>query len=207
MIEHRKRPTANAGAARLLPATMGLLGVMLAFVFSCNGEPRSYDSSGPLPGESLYHLDATFLDPDGLPHWLVEFRGRPVVFAMIYTRCPQVCPRIVADMQRIQGALPAGAEPHFVAVSIDPEYDRPEQLAAFEARQSLEGDWTLLTGESARVRELAAVLGYQYRQTPDSEYVHTSKVIVLDANGVPRMEHVGLITQVDDFVEQYEELF
>lgn len=184
-----------------------LMAALLLALSACDVGERNYDSSGPLPGESLYHLDATFLDQNGLPHQLVEFRGRPVVFAMIYTRCPQVCPRIVADMQRVQGALPANAKPHFVAVSIDPEYDRPDELAAFAGRHDIEGDWTLLTGESARVRELAAVLGYQYRQTPDSEYVHTSKVIVLDANGVPRMEHVGLITQADDFVEEYEELF
>lgn len=41
---------------------------------------------------------------------------------------------------------------HFVSISIDPEYDTPEVLAAYAAKNKL--DWTFLTGTKEQINQV-----------------------------------------------------
>lgn len=151
-------------------------------------------ATGPLPGTSLYHLDASFTDQDGRTVRLADLAGKPQHVAMVYTHCAAVCPRIVADMQRIESGLGEQAgEVGFVLVSIDPTRDTPERLREFAEERSLDLErWTLLRGADRDVRTVAAALGVQYRAIGEGDWAHSNLVTLLDARGVPTHRQEGL---------------
>jgi protein SCO1/2 len=152
------------------------------------GEPSDF---------SVYHTQSVWTDQHGTERTLRSFEGRVQVVAMVYTSCAYACPRIMLDMKRIEAALgPEYAdEVGFLVVSIDPERDTPEKLAAFARGSRLDPDrWTLLNGADGDIRELAVLLGVQYRETAPGEWVHSNLITVLDPAGEVIHRQLGLGT-------------
>ena len=58
---------------------------------------------------SLYNLDSTWTNQDGESVALDSLAGKPVVAAMGYTTCKDICPAIVANMMSIEKHLPPDA--------------------------------------------------------------------------------------------------
>ena len=81
---------------------------------------------------SLYNLDSKWTTQDGATVSLGSFAGKPVVAAMGYTTCKDMCPAIVADMMWIEKHLPPDAADRvrFAFFSFDSEADTPERLKA-----------------------------------------------------------------------------
>jgi len=154
------------------------------------------DNKGSIPasGDSVYQLNSRWTDQDGKSATLARFQGKPLILAMIYTRCKDACPMIVLDMQAIEKALPEQVreQAHFVLISFDPERDSPAQLKLFESAHDLDAKhWTLLTGSDNSVRMLAAVLGIRYMKVPSGEFAHSSVITVLDSKGNIRHQQTG----------------
>ena len=146
---------------------------------------------------SVYHVASTWTDQHGTERMLRSLAGRVQVTAMVYTSCAYACPRIMMDMKRIKAELAAehADDVSFLIVSIDPERDTPERLAQFAAGSRLDPDrWTLLNGSEGDIRELAVLLGVQYRQTDPGEWVHSNMITVLDRSGVVVHRQLGLGT-------------
>jgi len=84
---------------------------------------------------------------------LLDHAG-PVVLQFVFTTCPAVCPMLAGAVVRARERLGAGGEELLVvSISIDPEHDRPERLAAWVRGF---GDdpgprWRTLTGERAAI--------------------------------------------------------
>lgn len=140
----------------------------------------------PLPGDSIYQLDVALTDQDGHTQALAARRGTPQLVTMFYTSCTMVCPMIVDTLKMTRKA--AGDPPRdrlgILAVSFDPARDDVPALRRYADAHRLEpGAWTLARTEPARVRELAALLGLQYRQLPDRDFNHSSELLLLDADG------------------------
>lgn len=149
----------------------------------------------PLAGASLYHVESTWANQTGENMQLGSFSGSPVVLAMVYTHCQAACPRIVSDMKAISKGLTEEQrnKTRFVLVSIDPQRDTVQRLAEFAQQASLKApQWTLLRGDDGAVRELAAVLGVQYRPQPPSDFAHSNLVTILDAQGTIVHQQEGL---------------
>lgn len=157
--------------------------------------------AGPATEASLYVLDQLWTDQGGRPVHLGDLAGRPRVIAMVYTHCTWACPRILAEMKRLEAAVadvPAERAPGFVLVSIDPTRDTPEHLAAFARATRLDpARWTLLTGPDDQVRELSVLLGVKYRATDAGEFSHSNLVTVLDGHGVVAARLEGLDGDVE----------
>lgn len=93
--------------------------------------------------------DVTLLNQDGKKIKLKSILnpGKPVIIDFIYTTCTTICPVLSANFLNIQNKLDAASDTvQLVSISIDPEYDRPEQmhkyLKMFRAREG----WDFLTG-------------------------------------------------------------
>ena len=157
-------------------------------------------AEAPLPvglvaGESLDAFDSTFVDQSGRAVTLSTYRGRPMVLAMIYTRCTSACPLLLASLRGIEGKLsPAQrADTWFVLVTLDPDHDAPDTLLAFARSRSLdESRWRLLRGSHEVTVELAAILGVKVRNDGNGVIAHSSNVYLLDGAGVVRRALVGL---------------
>jgi protein SCO1 len=143
---------------------------------------------------SIYHLESEWWDQHGEHRRLGSLAGRVQVVSMVYTHCAYTCPRILAEMKRIESET-AGAGPGvgFVLVSIDPERDTPGRLAHFAGSTRLDPDrWTLLGGDDGDVLELSMLLGIRYRREGESEFSHSNTMLVLDPAGEIVFRQPGL---------------
>ena len=58
-------------------------------------------------------------------------------------------------MSRVAEALPAGAPVKIASISVDPEHDTPEVLAAYAEKHGAGDFWHFLTGEVEAIESLA----------------------------------------------------
>jgi len=151
----------------------------------------------PLPGTSVYQLDVGLIDQQGHGWPWADRRGQVQIVSMFYTSCSMVCPMIVDTMKLTAQAVqaPGHAPLSLLLVSFDPARDTASVLRDYAQRRRLPSPpWMLARTESpAAARQLAAVLGLQYRQLPDGDFNHSSELILLDAEGrvVARTSVIG----------------
>jgi protein SCO1/2 len=141
----------------------------------------------PLPADSLYQLTSEWEDPQGETSGLDLFRGHPVLIALFFGSCDSACPVLVHDLERLEASLPAAEREalRVLLVTLDPENDTAERLAAYAREQGFPAArWRLLRGDPAAVRELAAVLGVRYRPIPGGQIQHSMRITLLDPQGV-----------------------
>lgn len=170
---------------------------------------RELKADAPLTDRSLYQLESKWVSDVGREVKLEVLRGRPQVVALFFASCEFACPITVNDMKRLEAALPEAVRDRvgFLLVSIDHERDTPAALRAFRARQDLGPQrWTLLRGGADDVRELAALLGVNYRQDARGQYAHSNLITLLDANGEVAFQQAGLNQRTEALAQQLEKL-
>ena len=144
-------------------------------------------NTGELAERSLYRLDATFQSDENRSLRLAELRGNFQVLALIFTRCPSVCPTLVHELQALEQSMPTAVRDatRFTLVSIDPAHDTPQALSAYRRKLGLSSDhWLLMRGEPDSVRELSALLGFSYSSAGDGmPLAHSKLVTVLNRDG------------------------
>jgi protein SCO1/2 len=155
---------------------------------------QAVPAQAPLSKESIYQAGGSFTDDSGQAFALGSLRGRPVVLSMFFTSCGYACPLTVTAMLDLQQRLPAALRDQavFVLVSFDVAHDTSEVLAKYREQRHLGGNWILLRGDDASVRELAALLGVQYRETANGMFAHTNQITVLNREGEIVHERKGL---------------
>ena len=173
---------------------------------SAHAEPvHAHDASYTLPsqplaalsGDSIYHLKSAWTDQHQLPFSLPALAGGPAVVVMFYGDCTTACPLLVKSAEEIEAALPEPlrAVTNFVMVSFDTERDTPDRLLDYAASKDLDrAGWHWLVGSPLQTRQLATMLGVQYRDAGNGMFAHSNVVSVLDPGGVPvaRLEGLGV---------------
>ncbi len=179
-------------------AVAGLVaaGVAVAPPAAAQGHRHEAMEAAPPRGDSVYALSASLVDQRGRTVGLDLFRGHPVLISMFYASCPDACPLLIADLQRMERELPPRikGDLRIVLVSLDPERDTPDALQALaRARQVDESRWRLLRAPAETVRDIAALLGVKYRRLPDGSFNHSSVITLLDPDGaiVVRDDAIG----------------
>jgi len=143
---------------------------------------------------------------DGKPLHLARFRGRVVLLAFGYSRCPEVCPTTLATLagaRKKLGADAAGVQ--VVYVTVDPERDDAEQMRKFLGVF----DPTFIGGIGTRAEIDAAQKSYGVSSTKkvfgSGGYgiAHTSSIYMIDRAG--RLAAVMPYGHtVDDFVHDLQ---
>lgn len=169
------RPKARALAGATLLAACGGAGDV----------PRA----GVIELNSLFDADFALTDMHGEPATDERFEGTPMLIYYGFSTCPDVCPAALGVMQASLDALgddADGIQPLFITV--DPERDTPERLAAYLAfDERVLG----LTGTEAQARAARdAMKVYAARvEMPDSAMGYTmdhqSMFYLTDAGGQP----------------------
>jgi protein SCO1/2 len=173
---------------------------LLAFTFlmSCarQVEPTSHaaaDGTGADRAErfSVYDLGSAWRDQSGTERPLTSLRGKPALLAMIYTHCRSVCPLSISEMKRVEATH---ADVQLVLVSLDPEHDSPRRLADYARERGLSpARWTLLSGSTNDVRDLAATIGIRYRRISSDDLAHSNILTLLDRDGRVAQQGTGAI--------------
>jgi protein SCO1/2 len=140
-----------------------------------------------LPPDSIYNLQVPVEDQSAEITGLDRYRGQPVLVTMFYASCPHVCPMIISTIRQLESRLSPEelSGLRVLTISIDPERDTPELLLETLQRHSVDADrWSMVRPEPGDVRMITGVLGVKYKQLPDGEFSHTTRIILLDRDGV-----------------------
>ena len=193
--------------------TSGLVVAVLAVLalrpaVSMAHDPASHDAAmeaqGQPSGRSIYNLDEAWTTQEAVTAPLASLAGKPVVAAMGYTTCKDMCPAIVADMMWIEKHLPAGAadQVRFAFFSLDSEADTPERLRLYAESHGLDTTrWTLLrAADDDTVRELAAALGVAYRPDGRGGFDHAALLSLLNSRGEIVFQQRGTQSSSDELL-------
>ncbi len=186
-----------------------LAGAALALIAALASAGAQQDAGAPLPGTSLYNLDSQWVTQDGARIALSSLGGRPVVVAMGYASCKDICPAIVADMMWIDKHMPPGAasRAEFVFVTFDPVADTPERLRLYAEGHGLDlSHWMLLGADDDAVRELAAALGVGYRPNGAGGFDHTAVISLLNEKGEIVFQQRGTQASSDELLAKLKSL-
>lgn len=120
-----------------------------------------------------------------------DFRGRAMLIYFGFTYCPDICPFSLQAMDAALAQLTpeerARIQP--ILISVDPERDTPEALAAYVQSDAFPEDLIGLTGSEEQVAEVAREYRVVFRQTEegqeDGSYLvdHTSFIYLMDSEG------------------------
>jgi protein SCO1/2 len=154
------------GSAAQAPAGIG--GIQLPQGVSLGGPFRLVDQTG-----------RTVTEQDYAPKWLLIYFG--------YTFCPDVCPTELATIAAATDALGAAGENVIpIFISIDPDRDKPAQLADYVPRfhPRLQG----LTGSAEQLAEVARRFRVYYARTnraDSTDYLmdHSSFIYLVGPEG------------------------
>jgi protein SCO1/2 len=134
------------------------------------------------------------VDQAGQPFAAGELDGKVWVADFVFTSCAEICPRLTGEMAKLQRYLinrGADGRARLVSVSVDPERDTPERLAAYaKGFQADPRVWKFLTGPSKQIEE-AVVRGFKMglEKEPEGDsfsILHGTKFVLVDARGAIR---------------------
>ena len=158
---------------------------------------------------SVYDLDAVWTNQEGVAFPLASLRGQPRLLVMFFSHCSYACPRITANLQKIEQRLTVEerARVGFVMASFDSARDLPDTLKTFAHTKGLDlTRWVLLHGDEDQVRELAAVLNVRYRRDEAGDIDHSNLITLLDAEGRIVFQREGLEGDPDKVVQAVREM-
>jgi protein SCO1/2 len=126
--------------------------------------------------------DFTLRDQDGGTVRAGDVRGKPAIFAFIYSTCRDTCP---AQVQTIRGALDdLGHDVPVYGISVDPANDTPRSAQAFLLEQKMKGRMAFLVGSRAALAPVWQAFGI----APQREgREHSSYTVLVDAQGRQRI--------------------
>jgi protein SCO1/2 len=139
-------------------------------------------------------LNLIFKDEAGrdVPFSSFFSKGKPVLLAPVYYRCPMLCTQILTGVESTLKAVTfdPGRDFEVVAVSFDPK-DTPELAASKKqmylrryGRPNTANGWHFLTGDTANVKSLLDAVGYHYKYDPKTDqYAHASGIMILTPDG------------------------
>ena len=160
-----------------------------------SGKPRMLENVGieqrlgePLP------LDLEFRDEDNRAVKLGQYFGsKPVVIALVYYSCPQLCNQVLNGLTSSLMTLTAfdiGNEFDVLTVSFDPR--ETAELAAkkketymhwYKRAGAAEG-WHFLTGDQAAIDRITEAVGFHYNYDPrTNQFAHASGIMIATPQG------------------------
>ncbi len=195
----RDAPTARPVGATPAPVTAGAQTLRKETTARREGSPQPAE---PATTASIYDLEVSLSDENGVVRRLDAFRGHPVLITMFYGSCASACPLLTSDLKRIERQIPepARSDVRILMVSFDARRDKPSVLARLKRERGVGERWTFASAPDDQARELAGVLGIRYRALDDGEFFHSSVIVLLDREGRPRARLDGLGGDADTIV-------
>jgi protein SCO1/2 len=165
--------------------------------------------NGKQTDDSIWHKTANIRLVNQLSDTvnLYDKQGKIIVMDFFFTSCRSICPRLTANMAKLQQSFIKGGDARnkidtsivqFISMSIDPERDSVSVLRNYANRFNVNPDnWWLLTGSKDSIYRFAfeELKVDKFSKEPISpDFVHTSRFVLLDKNMVVRGYYDGLDT-------------
>ncbi|HEY1192356.1 MAG TPA: SCO family protein [Gemmata sp.] len=175
------------------------------FLFAGCGALASRSATQPTQEPDLDYPVGTFslTERSGATMTDKDLRGSVWIGSFIFTRCNGPCPAVTATMQRLQNELGEELKTgklKLVTFTVDPARDDLKALNVYaDGRKADPKNWLFLTGDEQTVHTL---LQEQFKQAvarksgPEvkegDEFGHSTRLILVDKNGVIRAMYDGL---------------
>lgn len=175
---------------------------------SCCSKETSAETLKEISGESIYNLTSLWTTQSKESLQLSHFQSKIVITAMVFTHCESACPRIVADMQRIESSLSQKdlQQVTFLLISMDPERDTPARLSEFAGEHKLNANWTLICSSLDATMEIANVLGVKVKKLENGGFDHSNIIHVFDQQGVIVHQQNGFVVEQDETIKAFRNL-
>lgn len=194
--------TKKALLALMLAIFLPLLGYLLLSYYSSRNikmPPRYfYDSvaiqnnHGKTTFDTLWHRvkNIHFTNQLGQEVSLDDLKGKVIILDFFFTRCPTLCPRLAVAMKKLQKSFPnSDTLIQFVSLSVDPEYDKVDQLRKWADFYKVNPDnWWLGTAnkDSTYNFALTEMKASVADVNVDTAFIHTNNFFLLDKERIVR---------------------
>lgn len=139
-----------------------------------------------ITSKSIFQLEHAWTSHQDKAYTLKDLGGSPAVVTMTFASCPGACPLMVSDIKSFDSLLTKKEKQKikYITFSIDPARDTPAELRNFYNKMRLDRRWLLMTSDADQVREMAAVLGFSYKDVGEGDFTHSTSLYLLSADGV-----------------------
>jgi protein SCO1 len=121
--------------------------------------------------------------------------GKLTVVNFFFTSCPVICTKMMKNMKIVHDLFANDADISFVSVTVDPERDNHERLQWYINKMQIDDKgWQLITGNKSDIYVLAR---NEFKlvaadANANSDFIHSDKLVLLDASGNIRGYYSGL---------------
>ena len=150
--------------------------------------------------------DVTLTDSDGKPVKLMKLlaQPRPVLLQFVFASCSTICPILSATFSQTQTELDRmSLDYQMLSISIDPEYDTAERLAAYAKRFHAGSHWRFLTGQKQDIHRIMSAFDALYQG--DNKMYHQSLFYLRAAPDLPWIRIEGFLNAAE-LVKKYRSL-
>jgi protein SCO1/2 len=147
-------------------------------------------------GKKIQHTIAGFelVNQDGVKKGIEDWTGKIVVVDFFFTHCPVICPKMTANLKRVQEAF-SDNEILINSFSVDPQRDSAVQLKKYSEKFRINLDnWQLLTGDKKDIYKLARnsfmLVATDGDGGPD-DFIHSEKLTLIDKKKMIRGYYDG----------------
>lgn len=144
--------------------------------------------------------DPALIDQDGQAFDRGAMDGKLWVTAFVFTHCRATCPRLVAQLKKLQTQVSDLRGANILAVSVDPRNDTPAVIKAYMSKNGIdESNWRFVTGDEKAVEKFVVdgfKVGYGRTQW-STELTHSNSFALVDersrVRGYYRSDDEGLL--------------
>ena len=162
---------------------------------------------GKMITDSVWHTTANIhlINQLGDSVSLYDKPGKIIVADFFFTSCRSICPRLTANMAKLQKSFIRGGDVRkkvdsaivqFVSFSVDPNHDSVNVLKNYADRFGVNHDnWWLLTGSRDAIYKFAfeELKVDKFSEEPiNPDFVHTSRFVLIDKDYKVRGYYNGL---------------
>ena len=142
-------------------------------------------------------------------------KGKVYVAEYFFTTCGTICPKMNAQMQRIQLAFADNDAVRLMSFTVDPLVDTVEQMKRYaDGHGAKKGQWHFLTGTKEKLYELARKSFFVLKPAEaanlgdaGSDFIHTNNFVLVDRIGRIRGYYDGTSkAEVDNLINDIERL-
>ena len=173
-------------ASLAVAAVLGAAGWAQADDAVVSTVPRLDEAAALAAGQAVIGTtppDFTFLDRQGKPVRLSQYRGKPLLVSFIYTGCFEICPTTTRNLHEAVKGLDKLLSPNqfnVVSIGFNQPSDSPVALRSFAAQYRITyPNWEFLSPHAKIVEPLTRSFGFSYLATP-AGFDHILGVTVLD---------------------------
>ncbi len=188
-----------------------LLAAVVAGMASCTAWQRPTPPTAESEADPLWAVGPFSLtERSGRTVTDQDLRGYVWVASFIFTRCTGPCPSVASTMARLQQELADLPQVRLVTFTIDPQRDDLKALNEYaQVRGADPKRWWFLTGDEETIHR---IIREQFKQAvgrnprpdapPGEEFIHSSRLVLVDAQGRIRDFCDGLPSE--PFPERFE---